>query len=179
MMIAAMPCGVSTSARESTKFTVEAPSFASERRYSSWTNGRSFTMRFGRVVSDRGELASVLVEHPDLISLAGHVPYPFRPVRAHEKADVRGAGDFRERFGGRQGSIDMTHSHLRGAIGAKEHPRKVYQPFGEPEVVDVVNGQRRHLVHEDVADLRSQSLFRFENLAPGGADGSVFLVERL
>ena len=103
----------------------------------------------------------------------------FGRVGAHEKADIGVRGDLGQSFRHREAPEHVAHPHLAAAVDAEEDPRQVDELLGEPEVIDVMDGERGHLVHEDVPDVLAEPRLRVEYVAPQNTDGSVFVIERL
>ena len=103
----------------------------------------------------------------------------FGRVGAHEKAEIGMRGDLGQSLRHREASEHVAHPHLAAAIDAEEDPRQVDELLREPEVIDVMDGERRHLVHEDVPYILAESRLRVEYVAPHSTDGAVFVIERL
>ena len=73
----------------------------------------------------------------------------------------------------------MAHPHLAAAVDAEEDPRKVDELLGEPKIIDVMDGECGHLVHENVSYVLTEPQLRVEHVAPHRTDSPVFVIERL
>jgi hypothetical protein len=78
-----------------------------------------------------------------------------------------------------QRPVDVAHAEDGPSVHAEQHAGLAQEPLGHPEVLEVVDGEPRPLVEDEVADVVAEARGRVQDPPPHGHHGAVFLVDRL